>query len=387
MAENVRSASLRHHPSSGILARMVRRVAILAFDDGQPLDAVGPCEVFAAANQALTARGRTPAYEVEVVGLQARPLRGSSGLVMLPARSLDEVPLPLDTLIIAGGAGARAVAGHLGVQRAVRRSARGARRVASVCTGTFVLAAAGLLDGRRATTHWAHCAALADAFPRLRVERDPIFVRDGRLWTSAGVTAGIDLALAMVEADLGRETALLLARYLVMFVRRAGGQSQFSPVLAGQAAQRTPIRELQGWISEHPEAALDLPTLARRAAMSVRHFARVFRAEVGASPAAYVAGVRVDTARRLLESSTAPIEEVARSAGFGTPEALRRALGRGLGLSPREYRARFGNPHQERDDEDGIPAVRRPHGAGRGRPLRGAGASARRRGHLRRSRR
>jgi transcriptional regulator GlxA family with amidase domain len=231
--------------------------------------------------------------------------------------------------------------------------------VASVCTGAFVLAAAGLLDGRRATTHWAYCDALAAAAPRVQVERDPIFVRDGALWTSAGVTAGIDLALALVEADLGRELAQLVARHLVMFVRRAGGQSQFSPVLAAQTAQRTPIRALQAAIAEHPEARLDLPTMARRAAMSVRHFARVFRAEVGTSPAAYVEAVRLDTARRLLETTTLPVEQVAHDAGFGTPESLRRALGRGVGLSPREYRARFGTPHQKKGapDADRLPDV------------------------------
>ncbi|MCA9673634.1 MAG: helix-turn-helix domain-containing protein, partial [Myxococcales bacterium] len=249
---------------------------------------------------------------------------------------------PLDTLIVAGGPGTRRAAGDPAIVAAIARAARRARRVASVCTGTFVLAAAGLLDGKRATTHWAYCDRLAAMFPAVRVERDPIFVHDGRLWTSAGVTAGMDLALALVEADHGREVALEVARHLVLFVRRAGGQSQFSAQLAAQLAERAPLRELQAWIAEHPDGDLSVPALAARAAMSVRHFARLFRAEVGVSPAAYVTRTRVDTARRLLESTQLSIEQVAVAAGFGTPEALRRALGRGVGLSPREYRARFG---------------------------------------------
>jgi transcriptional regulator GlxA family with amidase domain len=207
-----------------------------------------------------------------------------------------------------------------------------------------VLAAAGLLDGRRATTHWAYCDQLAAAHPAVRVERDPIYVHDGNVWTSAGVTAGIDLSLALVEADLGRALALLLARWFVMFVRRAGGQSQFSAQLGVQAADREPLRELQAWIVDHPETALDVPALARRAGMSVRHFARVFAAEVGVSPAVYVERVRLETARRLLESTGLSIDRVAEGAGFGTPESLRRAFARRVGVSPREYRARFGAP-------------------------------------------
>ncbi|HEY4223506.1 MAG TPA: helix-turn-helix domain-containing protein, partial [Myxococcota bacterium] len=222
------------------------------------------------------------------------------------------------------------------------RAAHGARRVTSVCTGTFLLAAAGLLDGHRATTHWAFCEALAKRFPRVHVESDPIFIHDRARWTSAGVTAGIDLALALVEADHGREIALTVARWLVVFVRRAGGQSQFSPPLAAQSAERRPVRDVQTFIVEHPDADLEVPALAARAAMSVRNFSRVFRAETGASPAHFVETVRVDVARRLLEDTNNNVDTVSASAGFGTPEALRRAFARIVGLSPREYRARFG---------------------------------------------
>lgn len=322
---------------------MPRRVAILAFDNGQALDAVGPYEVFAGATEALRRqRARDRGYKVEFVGRAKRAIRHDSGLCIVPDRALSELPRDLDTLVVAGGRGAREAAKNPALVRAVAAAARRARRVTSVCTGAFVLAAAGLLDGRRATTHWAYCDALAEAYPAVIVEREPIFVRDGAVWTSAGVTAGIDLALAIVEEDLGRELAMLVARWLVMFVRRSGGQSQFSAQLTLQAADRAPIRELQTWIVEHPDQALDVPAMARRVAMSVRHFSRVFRGEVGIAPAAYVERVRLETSRRLLETTGLPIERVAEAAGFGTPESLRRAFARGVGLSPREYRARFG---------------------------------------------
>lgn len=322
---------------------MERRIAIIAFEDGQALDVAGPYEVFASAREAQARRrARDPGYTVEVVAARRGPVRQSSGLELGATRGLGELRGRLDTLIVAGGAGARRAAGDPEVVRAVAAAARRSRRVASVCTGAFVLGAAGVLDGRRATTHWAHCDALAGAFPKVTVEPDPIFVRDGEVWTSAGVTAGIDLALALVEDDLGREVAMLIARWLVVFVRRAGGQSQFSAQLAVQAAERAPIRDLQAWIVEHPDEALDVPAMARRAAMSVRHFTRVFRAEVGVAPAAYVERVRVETARRLLETTGMSIDRVAEAAGFTIPESLRRAFARRVGLSPREYRARFG---------------------------------------------
>ena len=326
---------------------MLRRVLIVAFDRSQALDVIGPLDVFAGAREAQTRRrARDPGHAPMVVGATLEPLRLESGVRLLPeltlARAVASGAPPIDTLIISGGAGARRASTDPAMVRAVAKAAQRARRVASVCTGAFLLAAAGLLDGRRATTHWAFCDELARTYPKVRVEADPIYVRDGTLWTSAGVTAGIDLSLAMVEEDLGREVASLVARYLVVFVRRSGGQSQFSPPLQAQTAERAPLRDLQSWIVEHPDAPLDIPSLARRAALSERHFARVFRAEVGVSPATYVERVRVDTARRLLETTDASVEAIAAQAGFGTPEALRRAMGRQVRLSPREYRARFG---------------------------------------------
>jgi transcriptional regulator GlxA family with amidase domain len=248
----------------------------------------------------------------------------------------------LHTLMVCGGRGARLNAREPRVTRAVRRLAMHASRISSVCTGAFVLAGAGLLDGRRATTHWTRCKELQTQFPNVQVEDAPIYVRDGDVYTSAGVTAGIDLALALVEEDLGREVASLVARHLVVFVRRAGGQAQFSAQLAAASAEREPLRELMAFIVDQPDAELDVPALAARAHLSVRHFSRLFRAETGLSPAAYVERVRVETARRLLENSARSVEQVAAAAGFGTPEALRRAFARLLTVSPREYRARFG---------------------------------------------
>jgi transcriptional regulator GlxA family with amidase domain len=211
-----------------------------------------------------------------------------------------------------------------------------------VCTGAFVLAAAGLLDDRRATTHWAYCSELAGRHPRVHVEPDPIFVCDGRVWTSAGVTAGIDLALALVEADVGRDVALAVARWLVVFVRRSGGQSQFSAQLSLQAAEREPVVDLIAWVTEHPQLRHSLSALARRASMSVRNFSRVFRAETGATPLAFVERVRVEAARRLLESTSHPVKHIAHACGFASDNVLRSAFFRRLRLTPTEYRARFG---------------------------------------------
>jgi len=213
--------------------------------------------------------------------------------------------------------------------------------VGSVRTGSFILAAAGLLDTRRATTHWAHCHDLAAQYPQVAVDADPIFVRDGNVYTSAGVTAGMDLALALVEADYGRDVALAVARQLVMFLTRPGGQSQFSTQLAVQAADRRPLRDLQVWIADHLTADLSVPALAGRAAMSPRNFARVFVTEVGMTPAHYVERVRVEAARRRLEESADGMELVAQRCGFGSAEVMRRAFMRHVRVAPAAYRSRF----------------------------------------------
>ncbi len=210
-----------------------------------------------------------------------------------------------------------------------------------MCTGAFLLARAGILDGRKATTHWAACAALERTHPTVEVQPDPIFVRDGNVYTSAGVTAGIDLALALVEEDLGAEAALEVARSLVLFIRRPGGQAQFSRGLAGQAASRPGISQLQAWILDHLDHDLAVAALAERAFMSPRNFARVFTAEVGVTPAAYVEAVRLERARMLLETTDKQLEEIAQLCGFGTVETLRRTFARRLHVSPSDYRQRF----------------------------------------------
>ena len=316
---------------------MPRRVVIVALPEVQPLDVTGPAEVLASA--ASVAGGDDAAYTIEVVAPGGAPIPTDSGYAIAPAGALEAVRGPIDTLLVAGGAGARHASPET-VAR-VRRLAARADRVASVCTGAYVLAAAGLLDGRRATTHWSWCDDLQRRHPAVTVERDPIFVVDGPVRTSAGVTAGMDLALALVEEDLGPRVALEVARWLVVFVKRPGGQAQFSAQLAGQSADRAPLRELQAWIADHLDADLSVPALAARACMSERHFARAFKAETGMTPAVYVESLRVERARLALESGAAPIDAVAARCGFGTVETLRRAFARRLGVSPAAYRNRF----------------------------------------------
>jgi transcriptional regulator GlxA family with amidase domain len=309
-------------------------VVLVAYPGITALDLVGPHEV-------LTASG---GYEVVVAAPEAGPLRTGRGPVLVADRRLRAIRRPIDTLIVTGGHGAFAAAADGKLVGDVARAAARSRRVASVCTGAFVLAAAGLLDGRRATTHWQACELLAARYPRVEVETEPIFVRDRDVWTSAGVTAGMDLALALVAEDLGRDVARATARQLVMYVQRPGGQAQFSAQLAAQTAERDSIRALQEWIAEHPDREHSVERLAARVAMSPRHFARVFRDETGCTPAAYVEIARLEVAQRLLETTNRTVEDVAGAAGFGTVETMRRVFARRLRVSPREYRARFSAP-------------------------------------------
>jgi len=311
-----------------------RRVVIVAFADVQPLDVAGPAEVFATAGD----------YDVMVAAPSAGPLPTASGYAIVPQATLGQLAAdrtPIDTLVIAGGEGTRSAHADDTLVDWLRDAAPRARRVTSVCTGAFLLARAGLLDGRRCTTHWAWCDTLARAYPRLVVDPDPIFVRDGDVWTSAGVTAGMDLALALVADDHGPRHALEIARQLVLFVRRPGGQSQFSAGMAGQQVQRSSLRELVAWMHDHLDADLSVPALAHRAHMSERHFGRAFAAECGTTPAAYVEMLRVERARLLLETTDAGVEHIAAAAGFGSVETLRRAFARRLGVAPADYRTRF----------------------------------------------
>jgi transcriptional regulator GlxA family with amidase domain len=313
----------------------MRRVVIVAYPGVQTLDVTGPAEVFRAASLI-----KPPGYEVVVAAPEDGPLRTST-VSFVPDARLDQVRGAIDTLVVAGGTGSRRAEEHSSLVDWIAGAATRSRRVASVCTGAFLLARAGLLDGRRATTHWASCADLESRYPAVRIERDPIFVRDGNVATSAGVTAGLDLALALVEEDAGRRVALQVARHLVVFLQRPGGQAQFSARLSAQTADRAPLRELQAWIPDHLDEDLSVPALARRACMSDRNFARAFRRETGRTPGAYVEEARVESARIALETGDLPVEAVARQAGFGTVETMRRAFRRQVGVSPIEYRTRF----------------------------------------------
>jgi len=321
-----------------------RRVAIVVFPNLQALDVVGPLEVLAGAGFAEERRDQGPGYAIEIVGPEPGVVRASSGIVLGVDRSYEDRPEALDTLIIAGGIGSRAAAQDERVLAYVRAAASRARRVCSVCTGTVVLAAAGLLDGRRVTTHWGFAEELAREYPAIDVDPDSIYIRDGEIWTSAGVTAGMDLALALVEDDIDRETALEVSRWMVFFLKRPGGQSQFSAQLAGQMADRDPLRDLQAWIVDHPELDHSVDALAARVAMSPRHFARVFREDVGQSPGRFVECVRVEAARRCLEETRQSVEETAARVGFGSAETMRRAFLRQIGIGPSAYRERFSEP-------------------------------------------
>ncbi|GGP57376.1 GlxA family transcriptional regulator [Streptomyces melanogenes] len=313
-----------------------RTVLIVLFEDVQSLDVTGPMEVFTGAGHFARAVGDE--YRVRTASLDGGPVRSSSRLTLVPDFALAEAPEP-HTLLVPGGSGTRAPDPALIAW--LREHGPRAERLVSVCTGAELLAEAGLLDGRRATTHWAYCESLARRHPKVTVEPDPIYVRDGNVATSAGVTAGIDLSLALVEEDLGREAALTVARHLVVFLRRPGNQAQFSAQLSAQTARREPLREVQHWITEHPGEDLSVDALAARARLSPRHFARAFQAETGTTPGRYVERVRVEHARRLLEDTADGVEEISRACGYGTPEAMRRAFLKSLGTAPAEYRRRF----------------------------------------------
>ena len=316
---------------------------MVAFPDAQIIDITGPLEVFGRAARLLTdERGwRVPAYTVEIVASKAGAFATSSGIRLIADRSIAQVRGPIDTLLVAGGRGTTDALRDRGLIEWIRNSAHRTRRLCSVCTGAFLLAEAGLLDGLSATTHWRQCDRLAAQYPAVSVKTDPIFVRAGKIFTSAGVTAGIDLALALLEDDHGRDVALTVARELVMFLRRPGGQSQFSVQLSTQQADREPIRDLQRWIADHLGAELSVETLARRAAMSPRNFARVFTREVGMTPGQFVENLRVEAARRRLEESTDGVDSIASECGFGTRESMRRAFIRTLHVPPSAYRNRF----------------------------------------------
>jgi transcriptional regulator GlxA family with amidase domain len=314
-----------------------RRVAFVAFPGVQILDVTGPMEVFSTASRFLDTAG----YRAELVSTQGGPVRSSCGLEMATSPIVD-VHGPLDTLVVAGGQDMDEPSDDQLLVEHLQRLAGEARRVASVCSGAFLLAAAGLLDGRRATTHWAECDDLAQRYPEIEVDPDALYVQEGHVWTSAGITAGIDMALALVAEDHGRRAAARVARQLVVYLRRSGGQSQFSTLLAAQSADSEPIRELLAWLPDHLADDLSVPALARNVNLSERQFSRRFKHEVGASPAEYIESLRLDAACRLLETTNNPIEEIARVCGFGATETMNRVFRRRLNTTPGGHRHHFG---------------------------------------------
>ena len=312
---------------------MKRQILIVAFEDVELLDVAGPASAFANAGAAH--------YAVSLAAPRRGPVRSSAGVVLQADRALARAPRAVDTLIVAGGEGTRSVLGDAAFLAALRRVAARARRVASVCSGAFLLAAAGLLDGRRAATHWRYAGLLARRFPAVRVEPDAIFVRDGNTWSSAGVTAGIDLALALVEDDLGRDAALAVARELVVFLKRPGGQSQFSVPLSTPASERPLIERLRQQVLERPQQAWSVAAMAERAHVSERHLRRLFRRELALGPREFLTRVRLEHAQRLLSESQLGLAEVARRCGYATAEAFGRRFEHAFGVSPGAWRQRF----------------------------------------------
>jgi transcriptional regulator GlxA family with amidase domain len=340
------SANSSRGPSVRKARQTQRLVVVLAFEGVQLLDVAGPVQTFASANETDEA-ARGTAYRIVVVSRRGGPICTNSGLPIV-TRPLAGVTRngPIDTLIIPGGSGVHVAATDGTTVDWVCRQFAGVRRLASVCTGAFLLAKAGILAGRRATTHWESCARLQQLYPDIRVEPDPIYLRDERVWTSAGITAGIDLALALVQEDLGRKVALQVARHLVVFLNRPGGQSQFSAALEAQAAAAdgnapNHFAPLHGWIAEHLTGDLRVERLAEQAGMTPRTFARIYAAKMGITPARMVERIRVEAVRRSLEETDMPIKRVAVVCGFGQEERLRRAFARHVGTTPADYRRRF----------------------------------------------
>jgi transcriptional regulator GlxA family with amidase domain len=347
VAESVGIGSLTPPRASPRVEDVLQRhVVIVAFEGLQPLDAVGPHEVFAGAGRAAAALGRAGGYRVTFASLGGETVRTESGLV------LGTSPLPtgserIDTLVLPGGRGAEEAARDEALLSFIRRAAPHCRRVATVCSGAFLGAAAGLLQGRRVTTHWARARQLAQEHPGVTVDADPIYIRDGKYWSSAGVTAGIDLALALVQEDLGVDVAQTVARWLVMFLHRPGGQTQFASPVWVPRAERSTIRAVQTLVEAAPGGDHRLPALAAAAAMSVRHFTRVFTAEVGETPSRFVERTRLEAARRELEETGDTLDVLAVRCGLGSAETLRRVFQRHLGVAPDAYRRRFrAAPHE-----------------------------------------
>jgi transcriptional regulator GlxA family with amidase domain len=316
-----------------------RRLVLLVVPPVRELDLVAIVDVFASANRLLSEEQR---YQIEIATTaREKSIEGMQGLQFVGGRHFSEIKSPIDTLLIPGGEGIETTDPGPDVVSWLTQSATRCRRVGSICTGAFLLAQAGLLNGRRATTHWAFAKELAARFPAVKVDPEPIWIRDGHFYSSAGVTSGIDLSLALLEEDHGRRIALEVARTLVVFLCRPGNQAQFSVSLQEQTTEHRPLRDLQIWILENLNKDLSIPNLASHVAMSERNFQRVFRREVGKSAGRYVDEVRIEAVRRKLERSTHSLDEIAAACGFGSADVMGRSFQRHLHTTPAEYRARF----------------------------------------------
>lgn len=317
---------------------MTIQVAILAFPGVQLLDIAGPADVFMEAARQLN---DASAYRVQIIGTESGPFKSSSGLQVTPDATLQTYRGNIDTLLVAGSPDTDVITENSTRDAWLRKRAKNVRRIGSVCTGALILGMAGLLEGKRVTTHWSSADRLAAMFPQTEVDPDCIYLRDGQLYTSAGVTAGMDLALAMVEEDYGRELALRVAREMVMFVKRPGGQSQYSTHLAAQQTEGSVIGQIQAHVLANLRADLSVPALAERARMSERSFSRIFKAESGSTPASFVEAARLDQARRLIQEQKQPLKRIAQHCGFSSLDAMRKAFMRRISIGPAEYRKRF----------------------------------------------
>jgi transcriptional regulator GlxA family with amidase domain len=319
-----------------------RRIVFTVYKGVSLLDLAGPLEAFRVADAFSPARGRRAPYECTVVSSRGGRVMTADGVELHTTPMRSTANNPIDTLVVPGGFFVDDVTRDRALVQWIAESAPQCKRVCSVCVGSFMLAEAGLLDGRRAATHWMHAPLLASRYSAVTVEPDAIFVRDGRIWSSAGVTSGIDLALALIEQDAGRKVAMDVARMLVVYLKRAGGQSQYSALLAAQAQSDSDMfSELEQWITEHLKSDLRIETLAERVHMSPRNFARLYAKTRGRTPAKAVEAVRIDAARRKLEETTDRIASVAEDCGFSDEEQMRVAFVRVLGVPPREYRKHF----------------------------------------------
>lgn len=340
-----------------VLVMAPLRVGFLGYEQANALDLVGPAEAFASAVRDNGKGKLERCYEISIIGLTRRAFAAESGIVFQPTLTIDTAP-DLDTLIIPGGAGLRLPEVNRKVAEWILEKAKGTRRIASVCTGIYGLAATGLLDGRRVTTHWRFASDVAKRFPRLRMESNALFVKEGQFYSSAGVTSGIDLALALIEEDFGSKMALTVAREMVVYLKRSGGQEQYSEPLQFQTDSSDRFAELVAWMTNHPTKPMSVETLARRASLSPRQFFRRFKEHFGSSPALFVETLRLNEARRRLSAGESSIESVAESVGFNGADSFRRAFERRFRVTPSKYRRSFGLL-SEREHDRSSPSKRK----------------------------